>query len=147
MASVSTGGEQGFEVADGSGKGCSLTDVERARLVAERPILETERRLFCLHCGWSGLAPQLVGDDLGEHLALHPGAGAVKGADWASGHRYGPLTGPRRRGRPKVLPPLRRRSGAGVETAERTARRIRAGLATKRRLQQERAAAGNAAGG
>jgi hypothetical protein len=144
---VSTGGEQGFEVADGSGTGFSLTAVERARPVAERPILATERRVFCLRCAWSAPIAARTTLALSEHLAGHPGAVAREGDDWARGYRYGPLTGRRRRGRPKVLPPLRMRSGAGVETAERTARRIRAGLATKRRLRQERAAAGNAAGG
>jgi hypothetical protein len=147
MAILSTGGEQGFEAADGSGTGCSLSAAQRARPISLRPRQCVERRLFCLHCGWSGLAPQLVGDDLGEHLAWHPGAGAVKGVDWASGHRYGQLDGRPRRGRPKTLPPLRMRLGT-TRTAEQRAKASAAGGATVRRQARERAAArGNAAGG
>jgi len=140
MASLSTGGEQAFEGADGSGTGCSLSAAQKARPVAERPILETERRVFCLRCAWSADAGERAGGALGVHLYEHTGAGLVRGVDWAYGHRYGPLTGTRRRGRPKVLPPLRMRLGT-TRTAEQKAQAIAASLATRRRQARERAAA------
>jgi len=133
--------------ADGDGRGCSLSAKEKAWKVPERPILETERRVFCLRCAWS--APPADPRDLIGHLAEHGQSGgqAVRGLDWQLGHRYGPLTGTRRRGRPKVLPPLRMRQG-DRRTAEQKASAIAASIATRRRQARERAAArGNAAGG
>jgi hypothetical protein len=120
---------------------------EAWRSISLRPRQVVEARVFCLRCAWSIEALACVGDDVGDHLAEHRGAGAVLGLDWAVGHRYGPLDGRRRRGRVRRMPPLERRAGPR-RTAEQKARSSAASIATRRRQARERAAArGNAAGG
>jgi hypothetical protein len=147
MAILSTGGEQGFASADGSGTGCSLSAAQRARPISLRPRQVVEPRLFCLRCAWSAPWAERAGDGLGRHLAGHAGGGAVSGVDWALGHRYGPLDGRRRRGRVRRMPELERRAGPR-RTAEQRAKASAAGGATIRRRARERAAVrGNAAGG
>jgi hypothetical protein len=140
MASLSTGGEQAFEGADGSGTGCSLSAAQKARPVAERPILETERRVFCLRCAWSIEGWNRYAGGVREHLDRHPGAGLSLGVDYALGHRYGPLDGRRRRGRVRRMPALERRAGPR-RSAEQKAAAIAASIATRRRQARERAAA------
>ncbi len=80
-----------------------------------RPILTIEKRAFCLRRAWSAPADGRAGDVLGDHMYGHGVSVPRKGVDWAWGRRYGPLTGTRRRGRPKTLPPLRTRSQAGAQ--------------------------------
>ncbi len=102
-------GTQDIHRADGDGRGCSLSREERLRPVPARPALAIEDRVFCLHCAWSIEGWNRYAGGVREHLDGHPGAGLSLGQDYALGRRYGPMTGKRWRGRPKTLPPLRRR--------------------------------------
>jgi hypothetical protein len=140
MAILPTGGEQGFEVADGSGTGCSLSAAQKARPISLQPRQVVEARVFCLRCAWSAPAGDRAGDVLGEHLAGHLGAGADWGVDWALGHRYGPLDGRRRRGRVRRMPELERKAGPRRTAEQKQQAQVRS-IATRRRQARERAAA------
>jgi hypothetical protein len=147
MASVSTGGEQGFEAADGSGAGCLMSAAQLARPISLRPRQVVERRLFCVRCPWSAADTDDGAETLGGHLAGHGTTTADPGMDWALGHRYGPLDGRRRRGRVRVMPELERKAGPR-RTAEQRVQASAAGGAGQRRAAKDRKAArGNAAGG
>jgi hypothetical protein len=137
MASVSTGGEQAFETADGSGTGCSLSAAQRARPISLRPRQWVEPRVFCLWCGWSIEGRNRYAGGVREQLDGHPGRGLSLGVDYALGHRYGPLDGQRRRGRVRRMPELERRAGPR-RAAEQKARAIAASIATRRRQARER---------